>query len=218
MLLTDLSHTYRAIWQRFRNRATRQPLMCFFFSLFSASLLVGGSMIFTWSSGILRSWARDGFGRGRVRDEEIIVGVIVSVVIWLVMLVWIWRPVMRAVRFAPKMSAARPWLWPAVRTVVVSTAILFSCLALDRARLSQVEYFMAGLSIFGGAIILLFWLPLISSMDLTRPILNDEDRVNVHCPTCGYSLIGLRDLRCPECGDRFTIDELIRRQNYGTQS
>ena len=55
----DVSPTYRAIWRRFRNKATRQPLMCFFFSLLSASLLVGGSMIFVWSYGIWRSWARE---------------------------------------------------------------------------------------------------------------------------------------------------------------
>jgi hypothetical protein len=32
------------------------------------------------------------------------------------------------------------------------------------------------------------------------------------CPTCGYNLTGLTEPRCPECGSRFTLDELLRAQ------
>lgn len=38
--------------------------------------------------------------------------------------------------------------------------------------------------------------------------------MRVHCPQCGCSLIGLTELRCPECGARFTIDKLIGAQGY----
>lgn len=34
----------------------------------------------------------------------------------------------------------------------------------------------------------------------------------VCCPVCGYNLTGMRELRCPECGARFTADELLRAQ------
>jgi len=34
----------------------------------------------------------------------------------------------------------------------------------------------------------------------------------VVCPTCGYNLTGLRDLRCPECGTQFTLDQLMAAQ------
>jgi DNA-directed RNA polymerase subunit RPC12/RpoP len=30
----------------------------------------------------------------------------------------------------------------------------------------------------------------------------------VACPTCGYNLTGLREARCPECGSKFTLDQL----------
>ena len=34
----------------------------------------------------------------------------------------------------------------------------------------------------------------------------------VTCPTCGYNLTGLGEARCPECGSRFTLDELLAAQ------
>jgi hypothetical protein len=34
----------------------------------------------------------------------------------------------------------------------------------------------------------------------------------VLCPVCGYNLSGLREARCPECGGRFTLDELAASQ------
>ena len=34
----------------------------------------------------------------------------------------------------------------------------------------------------------------------------------VACPTCGYNLTGLSESRCPECGGRFTLDELLAAQ------
>ncbi len=33
-------------------------------------------------------------------------------------------------------------------------------------------------------------------------------------PGCGYSLVGLETCQCPECGAAFTIDQLIRDQDY----
>jgi len=34
----------------------------------------------------------------------------------------------------------------------------------------------------------------------------------VLCPVCGYNLSGLREVRCPECGASFTLDELAASQ------
>ncbi len=32
----------------------------------------------------------------------------------------------------------------------------------------------------------------------------------IGCPMCGYNLAGLYEARCPECGTRYTIEELLR--------
>ena len=37
-------------------------------------------------------------------------------------------------------------------------------------------------------------------------------RDSVVCPTCGYNLTGLSEPRCPECGSRFTLDQLLAAQ------
>jgi hypothetical protein len=39
-------------------------------------------------------------------------------------------------------------------------------------------------------------------------------RIQVRCVTCGYSMVGLREARCPECGRAYTLDELIAGQVY----
>lgn len=34
------------------------------------------------------------------------------------------------------------------------------------------------------------------------------------CPTCGYNMTGLHEARCPECGSKFTLDELVSCQPH----
>ncbi len=37
--------------------------------------------------------------------------------------------------------------------------------------------------------------------------------IEVTCPTCGYSMVGLEKCQCPECGGSFTIDVLVASQH-----
>jgi hypothetical protein len=41
---------------------------------------------------------------------------------------------------------------------------------------------------------------------------------SVSCPICGYSLAGLREARCPECGTHFTLDQLLASQSPVAES
>jgi len=42
--------------------------------------------------------------------------------------------------------------------------------------------------------------------------LSSAGRDTVCCPVCGYNLTGLHEARCPECGSRFTLDQLVATQ------
>lgn len=46
--------------------------------------------------------------------------------------------------------------------------------------------------------------------------LRSSGRSNISCPTCGYNLTGLNEARCPECGSKFTLDELLAAQREQT--
>jgi hypothetical protein len=37
---------------------------------------------------------------------------------------------------------------------------------------------------------------------------------SVCCPVCGYNMTGLHESRCPECGSRFTLDQLLAGQPH----
>jgi hypothetical protein len=39
----------------------------------------------------------------------------------------------------------------------------------------------------------------------------------VSCPLCGYNMTGLIESRCPECGSRYTVDELLASQREQTR-
>ncbi len=69
----------------------------------------------------------------------------------------------------------------------------------------------------GGVLAMLFWL--FVTVFLWRETTAERAaRVGgagssaVTCPTCGYNLTGLAEARCPECGTRFTLDELLASQ------
>ncbi len=69
----------------------------------------------------------------------------------------------------------------------------------------------------GGVLAILLWL--IATVVVWRETAEERARragganANaVACPTCGYNLTGLSEARCPECGSRFTLDELVAGQ------
>jgi len=67
--------------------------------------------------------------------------------------------------------------------------------------------FAAGLWFAGTA-----WLWRSDRIDLPAGLASESDLSEfVRCGSCGYSLVGLREVRCPECGWQSTIDEAVRR-------
>ena len=123
---------------------------------------------------------------------------------WLFSLWQIWRVI----------RGARPISHAAVFTIIISLLVISGLFALDEYARRGKEEIMLGWFFCGLASIMFVWLSAFHRLFHRFPVLDHDNQVRVHCPTCGYSLIGLTELRCPECGTTFTIDELIRAQRY----
>ena len=83
----------------------------------------------------------------------------------------------------------------------------------DRALRFQEEFLIAAVICLGVAAFVAVWLPPIARLEL-HSVRGRDGEVRVYCPKCGYSLVGLTELRCPECGERFTLDQIIAAQSY----
>jgi small-conductance mechanosensitive channel len=69
----------------------------------------------------------------------------------------------------------------------------------------------------GGILTIILWL--IATVFIWRETTAERaDRIKgasksaITCPTYGYNLTGLSESRCPECGSKFTLDELMASQ------
>ncbi len=64
--------------------------------------------------------------------------------------------------------------------------------------------------VFGGAVWALCWLASTALIWRERPgERSDSIAPDIRCTACGYSMNGLREARCPECGRQSTLDELL---------
>lgn len=182
-------------------------------SLACGLLLFAAGLAAAWLVPHLKATTRgagSGGFRPRLRDEELFLILGVTGISWCLLLAFLWGTLWRSQR--------RRWnrlLAPALCTLALGIATVVGSLLIDHWVRNDEEILIAAFCLVMGACAILLWLPALHRLFAPRPVLNAEDQVNVHCPACGYTLIGLQELRCPECGTRFTIDELIRAQNYG---
>lgn len=147
----------------------------------------------------------------RAIDDEWLIGGSIALASMGAIVVWISTyqssAVMRMGEVAPSLS--RPVAGSLV--VVIATAVISELV--DRASRFQEEIFIAATVCIGAAALIRLWIPLIARLE-QRAVRSPDGEVQVNCPKCGYSLVGLTELRCPECGERFTLDQVIAAQGY----
>ena len=203
------------IWRRFRRGRDVRPLLCLAATAASGLLLAGLGLAGGWGWGMLRLDAspRPGFV-GNVRDDDIVLGSVIAGVLWLPLLVWIWRPVVKLNRHSLSAGRRRAWVRPIAITVLIGGLTSVVSYVIERQRWDDTEYVVVGLTLIGGGVAALFWLPTVFALERGRPVVGPARRVDVRCPDCAYSMVGLRETVCPECGRAFTIDELVAAQDY----
>jgi hypothetical protein len=205
-----------ALWRRFRYGGDLRPLVCLAATVASGLLLAGLGVLGGYAVGLTRV---DPSGRtnriGNVRDDDIVTGLAVAGAAWLVLLVLLWRPAVRLNRHSLSPEQRGRWQRPFLITALLGGALTVVSYILYRQPWDDVEWAVTGLSLVVAGAAAVVWLPTVFGLEHARPVVGPRGRINVFCPQCGYSMVGLRETTCPECGGAWTIDELIREQGYG---
>jgi len=168
-----------------------------------ASLISGLALA---AAGLLGAWVYtvQFATRSNLRDEHIAAGVGLAAVFWLATLAWIWRG------HQSRQRVARAFALTGALGLIIGGL----CVAIDAAVRYEEEFVIAAIILWGSALAIWIWIPVLMAATRGRSPRTPEGEIDVHCPSCGYALNGLRDLRCPECGTTFTIDSLIEAQRY----
>jgi DNA-directed RNA polymerase subunit RPC12/RpoP len=150
---------------------------------------------------------------GDVHDRDIIVGLVVAGVLWLLLQLWLWRP---AVRFRRSLEAGErgTWVVPLLGLAAVAAIVIVASQVIGARPWDDRQMAVAALSLVGGGVVVALWLPAIFVHEQGRPVTSPSVDVLVRCPQCGHSMAGLHTARCPECGASYTLDALIREQGY----
>ncbi len=138
-------------------------------------------------------------------DGAISMGLAAAALGWVFALAWIWTPYDRRLRrpIGAGLTFVGVWLICLVVCVAVEAMV-----GPERAKwLLQIGCVLiaANLTLLGG-------LRLIYSPRAAGAVSRRAADVAVHCPRCGYSMKGLTECRCPECGTAYSIDTLIHLQ------
>ena len=118
--------------------------------------------------------------------------------------VFVWRSV---VRWTPN----RVIFTFVMGVVAILLTLVFGLLIAVITREDEMAYF------FGGGVAPVFWvfttiLIWRESAGERRARLTAAGVDTVACLVCGYNMTGLSEARCPECGARFTLDQLLGAQ------
>jgi len=122
----------------------------------------------------------------------------------LVIVIWWWLAWRRAVRWTP--ALVRRYL--GLGSLLILLITLAPLPDYGRGFLDTTGI-TAPLILTGLWFVVTTWLLQPHTAGLAGKAADVKDRLT--CVSCGYSLVGLHEARCPECGERATLDELFER-------
>ncbi len=172
--------------------------------------LLAMAMIVSWPlSVLLEPSPRYGIGSGRLwtfraTDEAIGVALILAGVVYVGALYWIWS----------RHRNSRPIWLAAAMTVGTWVAVLAACVGIDELFRGDEEALYTAVCSVAGAVTLLIWLQIWRRYAGGRVLYGQDGQIDLRCPQCEYRMVGLSQARCPECGQQYTIDELVAKQDF----
>jgi hypothetical protein len=140
---------------------------------------------------------------GGLRDEHVLIGIAVAAAAWFGLAYRVWSSYRRW-RQALRVLAAFGLIW----TGAIGLSIFFG------EALRNEEFWIAGTLFAAAAASIALIAVAVSGAGRGRPVRGAGGAVCVECPRCGYSMAGLTQTICPECGSAFTLEELIAAQEY----
>jgi len=140
---------------------------------------------------------------GRIRDQHVAMGLALAGATWCVSLAWLWSSYRKWRRLiATICTVLGIWL------VAIPVCVIISEVVRNESFLIAGTIFL-GVSATIGTIV-------VNAHYATRgrPLEDASGAIAVVCPQCRYSLVGLESCQCPECGASYTVDRLIKEQDY----
>ncbi len=146
------------------------------------------------------------FGRttSYVSDEVAAVSFLLVGFIYLGVLYWIWSR-HRRMRVI--------WIGASLTFGITLVAILV-CVVVTAWFGGDEEFLVSGILLGAGGVIVAVWTHLYHRHISGRALYDETGTLALRCPACNYSMVGLKESRCPECGREYTLDELLARQDF----
>lgn len=198
------------IISQLRSGRQPRPLSGIIITLASAVIATGLGMGF---GSAMETFTQGRWRMIRMRDEEVMWSLIACGIAWLAFMVWLWTPTLNAkCTTGGGGDGGRRLRFSIAATVVIGLAIAGGCVVISHIPVRGDEYAFGAVALIGSGLILIAWLPVVSRIDRGFIATIASGKIDVRCPQCDHSMVGLYETRCPECGEAFTLDEFFNRQ------
>jgi hypothetical protein len=186
--------SFQNVWAALRTGEARFGLRLTL-SLMATAAVMGVSQLVIWLVLLARGL--------RARDDYLVYGFLLGLLPWYLLMRTIWRS---------GVGQYHPFARPVLVTLGVAAGTIFGMTVIAEEVRYGEDFLLLALGLLGLAGISSAWLPAIAAAQPRGPLFDEHGQVIVRCPQCGYSLVGMHELRCPECGMHDTLDAVIRAQ------
>jgi DNA-directed RNA polymerase subunit RPC12/RpoP len=143
--------------------------------------------------------------------REIATFLVSGILTWLVIALYWWLLWKSSIQWHSKRIANTLWATGAAILMGVFAGVICA-LIMSRSDGADFGTFMGGLITIVAWLIMTVFIWRETAKERTERV-KKSNKSAITCPTCGYNLTGLSESRCPECGSKFTLDELMASQS-----